>query len=284
MKAQEILIEQGTPEWLALRKEKIGSSDAAVCMEVSKWRSPYQLWCEKLDLIPAQEVNSSMLRGHELEPIARDLFCSITGIKVSPKVFVKDFQIASFDGVSECNSQAVEIKCPGKIDHECALSGKIPDHYYPQLQHQMSVLDLKRMYYFSFYDNSPAFVIAERDDHYCEKLLDKEAKFYQYLQTLESPPLCDRDYVDRNDSDWFEKAQEWHRINRQLKSLENREHQLRQDLIELAQGKNCKGAGIKISSSLRRGNIDYSKIPDISSVDLDKYRKPKTVVWRLGEI
>jgi putative phage-type endonuclease len=284
MKAQEILVEQGSPAWLSLRKEKIGSSDSSSIMGVNKWKSEYELWCEKLDLIPAQQENEAMRRGKELESVARDQFESAFGVKFAPKVFVKDFQIASLDGVSECNQVAIEIKCPMNPDTEYAVKGKVPPYYYPQLQHQMIVLDIKEMFYISYHPDSFVNFIVKRDDDYCEKLLDKEKEFWKYLQTLESPPLSDRDYIERSDPEWFEKAQEWHRINRQLKVLEKAEDKLRQDLIELAGGKNCKGAGIKISSSVRRGNIDYSKIPDIANIDLDKYRKPKTVVWRLGEI
>lgn len=286
MKAQEISIDQGSTEWLSLRKEKIGSSDAAVCMGISKWKTPYQLWSEKLDVTSSQPQNDAMRRGHELEPIARDLFCSITGIHVIPKVFVKDFQIASFDGVSECNSQAVEIKCPGKVDHECALSGKVPDHYYPQLQHQMIVLDIKEMWYFSYYNPQTEVMpfIVKRDDNYCEKLIAKEKEFWNYLQNLESPPLSDKDYVEIHDRSWHEKAHEWNRISRQLKNFEEMENKLRKELIQMALGRNCKGAGIKISSSTRKGNVDYSSIPDLKNINLEEYRKPSTQVWRIGEI
>jgi len=284
MKAQEISIDQGSTEWLSLRKEKIGSSDAAVCMGISKWKTPYQLWSEKLDVTSSQPQNDAMRRGHELEPIAREIVEKKLGIRLMPGVFIKDFQIASMDAICQNNEVAVEIKCPGKIDHEMGMNGKVPDHYYPQLQHQMIVLDIKTMYYMSYSPESSVHFIVKRDDEYCEKLLAKEKEFWNYLQTLESPPLCDKDYVEIHDRSWNEKAQEWNRISRQLKNFEEIESKLRKELIQMASGRNCKGAGIKISSSTRKGNVDYSSIPDLKNIDLEKYRKPPTQVWRIGEI
>jgi predicted phage-related endonuclease len=43
-------MQQQTPEWLEFRKNKIGASDAPIIMETSPWKTPYQLWLEKLSL------------------------------------------------------------------------------------------------------------------------------------------------------------------------------------------------------------------------------------------
>ena len=282
----EIKTEQGSQQWLSLRKHYVGSSDAASVMGVSKWSTEYQAWCEKLNLLPPKAENSPMTRGKELEPIARDLFEQITGIRMTPKVFVKDFMIASMDGVTNDNSIAVEIKCPNRNDHDLSLREMVPPHYFPQLQHQMMVLNIPEMYYFSYYHPTTEVrpFLVKRDEEYCEKLLDKERQFWNYVRTLESPPLSDRDYIERTDDAWVSKSLEWQIINRKMKNLEVIEDELRKELIEMAQGHNCKGAGLKISSSSRRGNIDYASIPELKNLDLEKYRKPKSVVWRLGEI
>jgi putative phage-type endonuclease len=253
-------------------------------MGVSKWSSEYQLWCEKLDLLPPKEENDAMRRGKELESIARETAEKKLGIRLMPGVFVKDFQIASLDGICQKNKVMIEIKCPGKIDHEMGMDGVVPEHYYPQLQHQMMVLDIPSMYYLTYNEYSNNLFEVKRDSLYCEKLLEKEKKFWYYLQTLESPPLTDKDYYEMTDIEWLEKAKEWHRINKQLKNFEEIEDKLRKELIALSNGRNCKGAGVKISSSIRKGNVDYKSIPVLENIDLEKYRKPKTVVWRLGEI
>lgn len=279
---KEINLTQGSQEWLETRKNYIGSSDSASIMGVSKWNSPYSLWCEKLDLHPQKEENSAMKRGKDLEPEARAYFENMTGIKMTPKVFVKDFMIASFDGVSDCNKYALEIKCPGKVDHACAVNGEVPVHYYPQLQHQMIVLGLDKMYYLS-YQNSESVAIFQvlRDEEYCQKLLDKEKEFWNYVQNLEPPALCDRDYIEKSDEFWFETASEWKRISEKIKVLEEYEEKLRQKLILMSNGANSRGAGIKSSFYIRKGNIDYKSIPELKGVDLDQYRRHKIIVWKV---
>lgn len=284
MTAQEINVDQGSDTWLSLRREKIGSSDASAIMGESKWKSPYQLWNEKLDPTFSQQENDAMRRGKMLEPIAREQFCKQLGIELIPKVFIRDFQIASLDGISKNNDVVVEIKCPVNPDMQYSANGEIPPYYYAQVQHQMIVLDIKEIHYFSYHHNHSSAIIVRRDDDYCEKLLDKEKEFWQYLRNLESPPLCDKDYTEMNSIEWHEKSNEWKRISHQLKLFEELEQKTRKQLIEMANGRNCKGAGIKISLSTRKGNVDYATIPDLRNVDLEKYRKPKSVVWRLGEI
>lgn len=286
MQAKEIQIEQGSAEWLALRKNYIGSSDAAAIMGVSKWDTEYQAWCQKLDLVPPKEENGAMSRGKELEPIARELFEELVGMKMTPKVFVRDFMIASLDGWNDEHGMPLEIKCPNKDDHMLFLLGQVPAHYIPQLQHQMLVLDVPRMYYFSYHDHydDGQPLIVPRDDAYCEKLLDKEKQFWNYYQTLEPPPLVDRDYVERTDEEWVKTTSELQQVQQQLKILEEKEDQLRQRTIELANGKNCKGNGVKATYYFKKGAVDWPEIPELKGVDLEKYRKPKIAVWRLGEI
>ena len=39
-----VSVEQGSKEWLALRNNKIGASDAPIIMGESSWTTPFQLW------------------------------------------------------------------------------------------------------------------------------------------------------------------------------------------------------------------------------------------------
>ena len=41
-------------------------------------------------------------------------------------------------------------------------------------------------------------------------------------------------------------------------------------------GKSCVGGGVKVSSVVRKGHVDYSSIPELAGVDLEKYRKSPT--------
>ncbi len=140
-----------TPEWEQMRKEKIGASDAPVLMGISPYDTPYSLWQKKLDLIPQTTMTRPMERGYTLEPLAREQVEQQIGQSLRPRVKFHDsipWMMATLDGLSEDEKTLVEIKCPGATDHQTALSGHIPEKYFPQVQHQLEVCQIEKGYYF----------------------------------------------------------------------------------------------------------------------------------------
>jgi putative phage-type endonuclease len=273
---------QGSEEWLKFRKSHITGTDACVIAGASHWKTRIQLYYEKLSEDHPMPPNERMQRGIDLEPIARELFTLQTGIEVFPEVVVKDWAMASLDGISSCRKHIVEIKCPGSKDHSMAVSGKVPPHYYPQLQHQMYVCDLNKCYYFSFDGADGVVVEVEKDISYLEELIKKEKEFYECLINKTPPEPNENDYVERDDELWSSCALQWKSINETLKELEREEEELRKQLIFLSGESNAKGAGISLCQVTRKGNVDYSKIPELKKVNLDLYRKPSVNSWRIN--
>lgn len=273
---------QGSQEWHDLRKTKITATDACAIMGVSPWKTPLKLYNEKISQENNNFVNDAMKRGIELEPIARDLFCLKTGLTVYPKVVVNDWLMASLDGMSECGKYIVEIKCSGEKDHLIALSEKVPDHYYPQLQHQIYVCNVDFAYYFSFDGLDGCIVKVERDDKYISKMIKEEKKFYDCLINKEPPEPNENDYIERDDELWDIYASQWKNTIQKIKELELQEKELRNELIYLSGESNSKGAGISLCKINRKGSVDYSKIPELMNVDLEQYRKPQSTCWRIN--
>ncbi len=274
---------QGTPEWLAFRKTKITATDACIIMGVSPWKTRRQLYDEKTaEILPDFYMSDAMRRGLELEPIARSLYSIQAGVCVEPRVIVNDWSMASLDGISDCGKFLVEIKCPGEKDHTLALAGKVPDHYYPQLQHQMYVCNVQLMHYYSFDGTDGVIVEVLRDDKYIEKMIAEEYKFYMCLIEKTPPEPEANDYIQRDDALWTQCAEKWKSTTQQIKELQAIEEDLRKQLIFLSGESNTKGAGISLCQVLRKGNIDYSKIPELKNVDLDKYRKSQISSWRIS--
>src|ERR1035437_6214014 len=123
-------IEQQSPAWHDLRAKSIGSSDAAVILGVSPWRTIRELWLEKTGKGKPQKQNSSMARGNKLEPVARAHFEFRIEHDYPPVVMVSDaypFIIASLDGFCEETNSICEIKCSGNADHSAALRGEVRD-------------------------------------------------------------------------------------------------------------------------------------------------------------
>ena len=145
-------MEQGSKEWLQVRRRHIGASDAPVIMGVSPFKTVYELWMEKLGT-GRTSVNAAMQRGLDMEGQAREHFSMMTGIEVKPSASFSrsvEFMMASLDGISSDGLTIVEIKCAGQADHGLAVKGQVPEHYMPQLQHQMAVCEVKELYYFSY--------------------------------------------------------------------------------------------------------------------------------------
>lgn len=274
-------VEQGSKEWLDLRKTKITATDSCIIMGASHWKTRIQLYHEKLSNDAPFPPNERMQRGIDLEPIARDLFNVKSGWDMKPAVIVNDWAMASLDGRDNSIGCIVEIKCPGEKDHAIALQGKIPDHYYPQLQHQIWVAGVQIAYYFSFDGVDGVIVKVKRDDEYIEKMIAEEFKFYTCLQQKTPPEPSDEDYIEREDDLWQQCASKWRSVKNSIKDLEMEEEELRKQLIFLSGESNTKGAGISLCQVQRKGNVEYAKIPELKGVDLDKYRKGFINSWRI---
>lgn len=274
-------IEQGSPEWHALRKTKITATDASVIMGVSPWKTRLQLYHEKISEENKTFVNEAMQRGTDLEPIARDLFNIEEGRKMVPVVVVLDWAMASLDGFDFDDFGVLEIKCPGEKDHSIALGGSIPQKYYPQLQHQMYVTGATIAYYYSFDGIEGAKVLVERDDKYIAKMVAEEKKFYDCMQTRTPPEPEEGDYVSRQDEEWTNAVSRWLEVDERIKNLQTYEESLREDLIMLSGDNNSLGGGISLSRVTRKGAVNYGLIPELRGIDLEPYRKDSSSSWRI---
>ena len=280
-------LKQNSPEWLKFRREKIGASDAPIIMGVSPWKTLPQLYREKIEGIESYK-NEAMQRGNELEPLARKafeeaqiVFNGCLDAHLVPMVVQSDdyeWLIASLDGIDIKNKILLEVKCPGEKDHAIAKEGKIPPKYYPQLQQQMYITDYEEANYQSFRSEQDwCTVKCKRNDEYINKMLVKASEFWQMLQTR-TPPV-ETEIVDRKDEEFEEIAQHYIKAKLQLLAFEKEEAELRARLIDASRGECCTGGGIKLMQQERKGNVDYSKIPQLRDVDLESFRKPSTKFW-----
>lgn len=275
---------QNTPEWLEMRRNKVGASDAPIIMEASPWTTPYQLWQQKLGLVPKGVTTERMARGTALEDLARQELEKLTGLLLFPKVCFHasiSYMMASIDAMDSEGKYAAEIKCPSAFDHAKAQAGHIPDKYIPQLQHQLEVCQLEKGYYFSFDGSQGVVVEIYRDDKYIKKLLKKEKEFWECLQEFVAPDLTEKDYVVKNDPSWLNAAIQWKTLSEQIETLEDQKNKLKDFLISMAHNHNSMGAGVKVSKVIRKGNVDYSKIPELSDVNLEAYRKNPIEYWKI---
>lgn len=278
-----LALEQNSQEWLEFRRSKIGASDAPIIMGVSPYKSPKQLLNEKRSGVSSTVMRAGIQAGKDLEPYALSLLNADKGLKMEPIVCQSDeyeFMIASYDGYDLEANVACEIKVPNLADHQLAVNGKVPEKYYPQLQHQMLVSNLKSIIYCSYRDLEIAIVIVERDEAYLKSLIAKEKEFYECMLDEESYALGyeENDLLD----DLFQKLQEFRAEKKELvKVLEDKEEKLKAAILALIGEKETKTYKTTIKK-IYRTTYDYKKMSEDYRCNTELYKK-ESFFWDFKE-
>lgn len=87
-------------------------------------------------------------------------------------------------------------------------------------------------------------------------------------------------FIKQNEQ-WIAKAQEVFDLQQQRKLWEEKEAQAVAELKEINGDLNSFGGGYKYEGIVRIGTVDYKAIPQLKGVNLDIYRKPSTLMWKL---
>tara|TARA_B100000073_G_scaffold340105_1_gene339453 strand:- start:54 stop:767 length:714 start_codon:yes stop_codon:yes gene_type:complete len=134
---------QKSEEWLALRGKMLTASDAATAIGKNPYQTPDDLLLKKCGVGEKFTGNAATKHGELYEDEARILYEQRHGevvheIGLVPHP-VHTWLGGSPDGVSE-SGKLVEIKCPPQRK---IIPGEVPEHYMPQLQLCMEILDLE---------------------------------------------------------------------------------------------------------------------------------------------
>lgn len=278
-------VEQGSEAWLAWRKTVITATDCPAILGSSPWSTAYKVWQRKLCLVEEQKSNEAMERGTRLEPEARAQFIERSGINMTPLVVESSefpFLGASLDGLSECGRFILEVKCGGSKLHNMAWKGEIPQYYLDQMQHQLLVTGAEKAFYYSYDGENGVPIEVLPDPEFKEKFMPRAREFWRCVAFNEAPPLQVSDYQNKNDDlDLQEDLKAYEEIDMAIKSLEEKKSEYRKKIIERCSDQSSICHGKKIIKTTIKGQVDYSKIPELRSVDMDKYRKETTRVWKI---
>lgn len=132
-------------EWLRSRRQGIGGSDVAPILGLSPWRTPLNVWEDKLGLgEDVDETSPALYWGNLLEAPIRQAYADATGMKVTKpaEMFISKehpFMVANLDGIRE-DGRLVEFKTTS-VGNNWGEPGtdQIPDYYLTQVQHYMAV-------------------------------------------------------------------------------------------------------------------------------------------------
>jgi len=278
---KEILLEQGSKEWLEWRKTRITASECPIIAGISKYDTPFKLWQYKLGLAE-KKVTKAMQDGSNKEAAARDAFNMEHGTNFVPIVAQSDeyeFLGASLDGW--WNGEVLEIKHNGEKNHALATQGKIPDDHYCQMQVQMLVTGARKCTYLSVGHSDKVHIPVEYEHSYCMALIPKLKEFYRKLVCFEAPALQQGDYKEMHSKGWDELSEKYINLDREIKAKEEMKEVIRKQLIALAADENCRGNGIRLQKTVTKGRVEYGDIPELKGVNLDPYRKEQTISWRV---
>lgn len=283
---KRIPLHQSTPEWHDWRKAHIGSSDAPVIMGVG-YDTPHKRWLDKIGLSKPKESNFMMERGRTLEEPARILFSDKLGVNLEPACFEHSdipYIGTSVDGICKDNKILVEIKTGGQSLTEMAIAGQIRDDHFAQCQHHLETTELDKMYLGVYSETFHALIEVFRDSKYIRQLLKLEKEFWDYVLDFLPPPLTDRDFENKDDDEWLSVVNEWQSHQSKAALHEEKAKQARAKLIELSNGRNCIGGGIRITKVISQGHIQYKEIPQLKNVDLDAYRKEPIISYKITKV
>jgi putative phage-type endonuclease len=266
---------QGSQEWHQHRLHHRNASETPAVLGVSPWLTAYQLWQIKTGRARQREVSSAMAHGTRLEPQAREAYEQLTGLVMEPLVMVDGEYSASLDGITLNGELIVELKCPKSRDSKLlqdARSGRVPIHVYWQLQHQLmvSTAELAHLY---VYDGNNGILLEQRPEASAwDTIRQAWDRFTDLVRTDQSPLLTERDTVVCMDAEWVTAAREYVEIKKLADDTAAALDAAKQQLVALARHSSESGGGVSVSRFMKIGAIEYKRIPELASVDLDRYR------------
>ena len=281
---------QGTPEWKEFRKGKIGSSMAASIRGIG-FKTPLQLF---EDIMEDRETpdNEAMRRGRDMEPVIRDWLNHTHSVEFKPVVVqhpTADWHISSLDGIVLYEDGrppfVTEIKHPGRVDHEMALDGIVPEKYRMQCLHILEDIPSAEKVLYCSYQNpeSVAQIWVERDEYEMPIQFAEELAFFSKLISCRPPEPTAKDWIDIYDGDALSLANEYRFLMDQLSEMEKQAEDLKKKIVEkMGTGNRAKIGDLKVQKVIRPGAVDYAKIEALNGLDLNPYRKAPITSWRLS--
>lgn len=284
-------------DWLANRKNSIGGSDAATIVGLNPYSCPYELWADKLSMIPPKEENEAMRIGHDLEGYVAKRFEEATGKKVRREnnILINSdlpFAHANVDRLIIGEKAGLECKTTNVLNLKKFSNGEFPPNYYVQCQHYMMVTGMPK-WYLAVLILGKEFMWFEIDRHEedIQALKQAEEEFWGYVERREEPPLDGSEactntvnaLYSESDSDGtidltpLKQALEIRaNVNAEINKLKSLKEEQDNKIKAYLQGsENGSCDGFKVSwKSCKRTSFDSKKfIKDHPEIDFSEYLK-----------
>ncbi|CAN0622771.1 Endonuclease [Burkholderia multivorans] len=197
-------------DWLEVRKNGIGGSDAAAAVGLNPYLSALELWLIKtgrdanLPKPDANDTTEPVYWGTLLEPIVAASYTKQTGNKVRRVNAVLQhptipFMLANIDRevVGNRKVQLLECKTAGEFGARLWRDG-VPEYVQLQVQHQLAVTGKQAADVAVLLCGQKLEVHrVVRDDALIARLIELEAAFWRYVETDTPPPADGSESADR---------------------------------------------------------------------------------------
>ena len=286
-------------DWLAVRKQGIGSSDAAAAVGLNPYKSQLELWLEKtgrdtsLPKLDPNDEESPAYWGNILEPIVAAHYSQRTGNRVrrvnavlqhpDPKL---PWMLANIDreviGVNDV--QILECKTAG-INGACLWKEGVPEYVQLQVMHQLAVTGKQAADVAVLLGGQHLEIHRiERDESMIARLIDLERLFWDFVVS-DTPPPADGTasaeaalrclYPEDNGQilDFSHHAElattdlELKAVRQSIAQQETREAQLKQVLQQ--------AMGVATRAEFTEGYISWKKSKDSTMLDVEQMLKDK---------
>lgn len=181
------------------RTQGLGASDAAAACGLSKWKTPFELWREKVGTAPPESEDNALAKamGKTLEPLVLELFrkkSKLTLGRYGQHVVDTSWRtrwvtldaMASDGGVVEAKS--VGFADPAEWGDEFEDSA-IPMQYLLQCQHAMACAEAPHAWVpVVVLNRSFRLYRVPREQELIDLLTAKERDFWGYVERREPPP------------------------------------------------------------------------------------------------
>lgn len=185
-------------EWLAMRANSVGGSEVAAVVGLSRWKTPFEVWCEKTGAVKNKNDQTEAMRwGTILEPVIRREFANRSGLEVAEAKCVfchKDFgfMTANIDGyvkMADGSYAVLEIKTSNSFSVEDWKEG-CPIEYFLQVQYYMGILGLKKAFIAVLIGGSDYRQLEiDRDEETIAFIFKKVADFWNKVEKKVPPEV-----------------------------------------------------------------------------------------------
>lgn len=279
-------LKQGSEEWHAFRELHIGASETPIIMEASPYKTPYQLWQEKLGEVEKEKETDSMRAGSLAESEIRAFVEDEMDLALDASVLESvpfSWMSASLDGFDESQTIICECKLNNKENHELVRKNEIAINHFYQVQKQLFISDAEYCIYASKHGEEILLTRIMPDKTVINEIIDAEKEFWNCLVNKIAPELLPKDFIEITDPSLLELGREYVEICKQIDPLEEKKKSLG-DGLKAACSRSCKSTEIKISVRTQKGCVDYKKMVKEMNIDEDRYRNSPKIVKRIDVV